>query len=97
MRRTAVLLICILQALLVPISASAGPREEALDDPAETLHQLRYVGQSARKGGNQVAIARDHGVDDFIIIGNPQNAATTSLNDEITAMMRRRDAKDQPG
>ena len=40
MRRTTVLLICMLQALLVPISASAGPREEALDDPAETLHQL---------------------------------------------------------
>ncbi len=40
MRRTTVLLICMLQALLVPISASAGPREEVLDDAAKTLHEL---------------------------------------------------------
>src|SRR5437016_11985782 len=40
MRRATVLLICVLQALLVPISASAGSREEALDDAAKTLHQL---------------------------------------------------------
>src|SRR2546425_11790482 len=40
MRRTTVLLICILQALPVSISASAGSREEGLDDAAKTLHQL---------------------------------------------------------